>query len=99
MIGFYTKFITAEADRDALIELLSTAAASMDSTEGSQIYIVNQDMKETGAIWVTEIWDSSEAHAASLQGEGAKELIGKAMPLLIARPLQIQLVPIVGKGL
>ena len=99
MIGFYTKFTTKEGDRDALIALLSEAAASMDTVQGSRMYIVNKDMKDASATWVTEIWDSSEAHAASLQMEGAKELIGKAPPLLTARPEQIQLLPVSGKGI
>ena len=91
MIGFYTKFTTKEGDRERLIELLLRAAASMDTVQGSQMYIVNKDMKDASATWVTEIWDSSEAHAASLGTEGAEELIGKALPLLTARPEQIQL--------
>jgi quinol monooxygenase YgiN len=99
MIGFYTKFTTEEHTRDALVGILSEAASAMQSLSDCQMYIVNKDSLNPKVIWVTEIWITSEAHRASLQMEGAKELIAKALPLLIEKPEQIQLLPISGKGL
>ena len=99
MVGFYTKFITEENNRDALITILSEATGSMHSLFECQMYIVNKDATNPKVTWVTEIWTTPEAHAASLQIEDAKELIAKAMPLIIEKPEQIQLLPISGKGL
>jgi quinol monooxygenase YgiN len=99
MIGFYTKFTTEEKNRDALVELLSEAAASMEAVEECRMYIVNKDVTDATIVWVTEIWTTKEAHAGSLQMDSSKALIAKAMPLIAAKPEQIQLVPISGKGL
>ena len=98
MVGFYTKFTTRESDRDTLIGILSEAASSMLSLQECQMYIINKEVANPKLIWVTEIWTTSEAHAASLQKEGVKELIAKAMPMIIEKPEQIQLIPISGKG-
>jgi quinol monooxygenase YgiN len=99
MIGFYTKFTTEERNRDAFVDILSEAAASMEAVEECQMYIVNNDATDATIIWVTEIWTTKEAHAASLQMDSSRALIAKAMPLIVAKPEQIQLVPISGKGL
>lgn len=37
-------------------------------------------------MWVTEVWDSKEAHDNSLQDEEVRSLISKAMPLLDGEP-------------
>ena len=99
MIGFYTKFTTEENNRDTLAGILSEAASAMQSLPDCRMYIVNKDSRNPKVIWVTEIWTTPEAHMASLQIEGAKELIAKAMPLIIEKPEQIQLLPLSGKGL
>jgi quinol monooxygenase YgiN len=99
MIGFYTKFTTDESGRDTLLAILQQAALSMQSVEGCQMYIVNKDAVDANITWVTEIWTTKEAHADSLQLDSAKTLIAKALPLITAKPEQIQLVPISGKGL
>jgi|SRR5665213_449551 len=99
MIGFYTKFTTEENNRDALADILSEAASAMQSLSDCHMYIVNKDSLNPKVIWITEIWITPEAHTASLQMEGAKELIAKAIPLLIEKPEQIQLLPVSGKGL
>lgn len=99
MIGFYTKFKTEEANRDTLVELLTEAATSVETLKECPIYIVNKDHGDPLVTWVTEIWTTKEAHTASLQTDSAKDFISKAMPLLTAKPEQIELLPIAGKGL
>jgi len=99
MIGFYAKFTTAAENRDALIALLSQAAASMSAIPECRIYIVNRDASDASVTWVTEIWDNAEAHQASLKNDSAKALIAKAMPLLSEMPKQTRLDPIGGKGI
>ena len=71
----------------------------MQTLEECRMYIVNKDASDVTATWVTEIWATKEAHEASLQMDSAKTLITKAMPLITAKPEQIELLPISGKGL
>ena len=49
---------------------------------GCRLYLVAVDETDSDGVWVTEVWESEEAHAASLQMERVKEQIARAMPLL-----------------
>lgn len=68
MAGFAMcgKMTTAPENRDALVAILSQAAEMMRTAEGCHSYIVYTDADDAGAVWVTEMWESKEAHDASL---------------------------------
>ncbi|MCC3375062.1 putative quinol monooxygenase [Cohnella sp. REN36] len=95
--GMYVKFTTVEGKREELAAILMEAAASMDEVDGCEIYLVNYADTEPNAVWVTEVWRDAEAHRASLQAEGAAEMIGRARPL-IAGVEQVKLATLGGKG-
>lgn len=99
MTGFYTKFTTTPEDRDALVGILSKAAEGMGGVEDCKEYVVGKDTKDMAVTWVSERWADRDAHHASLQVPGARELINEAMPLLTEGPEQIELEIIGGKGL
>jgi hypothetical protein len=51
-------------------------------------------------VWVTEIWDTADDHAASLKLPATRELIAETMPLIGAIPDRpVQLFARGGKGL
>lgn len=50
------------------------------------MYAVALDEKDTNSVYITEIWDSKEDHDNSLKGEGVRELIMTAMPILEGQP-------------
>jgi quinol monooxygenase YgiN len=45
-------------------------------------YVIARDPSDADAIWITEVWDSKESHAASLNISEVKATIQKAMPLI-----------------
>ena len=96
--GLTGKFTTAPENRDTLVEILSEAADLMETAEGCHTYIVHKDANDDTAIWVTEIWESKEAHDKSLSIDGVGALIGRARPLITGIE-QIVLIPVRGKGL
>lgn len=49
---------------------------------GCRLYLVAVDQTDPDGVWVTEVWESEEAHLASLQLDRAREEIARAMPLL-----------------
>lgn len=67
-----------------LDELLAifTGADQRDGMPGCRLYLVALDGADPDGVWVTEVWESEEAHAASLQLERVKEQIARAMPIL-----------------
>jgi quinol monooxygenase YgiN len=99
--GLYTKFAAKPGQRDALVALLLEAARGMEGSAGAEceVYIVNTSADEAEAIWVTEVWASREAHAASLALPETREAIARAMPLIAGVTQQIAVEPVGGKGL
>jgi quinol monooxygenase YgiN len=49
---------------------------------GCRLYLVAVDETDPDGVWVTEVWESENAHAASLQLDQVKKRIARAMPLL-----------------
>lgn len=89
--------LTAKAGKAIeLSQILLQAAQLMKKTKGCQLYMVSVDKGAPNDIWVTEIWDSKTDHDASLQQDGVRELIGKAMPLLENAPQKGQELNILG---
>ena len=93
------KFSTAPENRDTLVDILSKAADLMKTAEGCQAYIVYRDVDDDGGVWVTEIWDSEEAHDQSLKIHGVADLIAKARPIITGVPVSGKLTPVHGVGL
>ncbi len=96
--GAYVKFTAKPGERDALAGILLEAAAGLQAMTECEVYIINTSDAEPDAIWVTEVWNSAEAHKASLGDPATKEAIARAMPL-IAGVESIPVVPLGGKGL
>lgn len=67
--------------RDELVAILTRRSPEL-AEAGCLLYEVgiNDDAPDT--VFVTELWESAEAHAASLQLESVKAAIAEAMPLL-----------------
>ena len=49
---------------------------------GCWLYLVALDETDQDGVWVTEVWDSEEAHRASLQLDHVQAQIVRAMPML-----------------
>lgn len=84
--------------RDALIALILEGS---DAMPGCISYIVAKDADNENDIWITEVWDSSASHAASLKLPSVTASIAKAMPLIDmdAEGLQQKTVPVGGTGI
>ncbi|MEM7134339.1 MAG: antibiotic biosynthesis monooxygenase [Chloroflexota bacterium] len=96
--GLYGKLVTQAGKRDAVTEILLRDVNELKSV-GCKLYIVNHAAEEPDAIWVTEVWDSAESHAASLQLPTVKAAIAEAMPMLTGEFDQVKLDVVGGLGL
>ncbi len=67
--------------RTELSAILSAGTATMP---GCLSYVVAEDAADSDTLWVTEVWDSKEAHAASLKLPEVRAAIGKGRPLIAA---------------
>lgn len=79
--GYIGSMRTKPGNRDAVIEILLGGADGLRAA-GCQVYAVCTAPDDGDAVWVTEIWDSAQAHDASLQLPETRAAIARAMPML-----------------
>ncbi|HUP25460.1 MAG TPA: antibiotic biosynthesis monooxygenase family protein, partial [Thermoanaerobaculia bacterium] len=63
MHGLIGKMTAAPGKRDELIGILLAGVSGMP---GCLSYVVAKDTTDEDALWITEVWDTKESHAASL---------------------------------
>ncbi len=95
--GMYARLVAKPGQRDAFTAILLRGGDGMRA-HGCQLYVVNHPTDNADAVWVTEVWDSREAHAASLQLPETRQAIGEAMPLLTGAFESIELDVVGGLG-
>lgn len=94
--GLHGKLTATAGNGDKLAAILLEASGLVSTAEGCHLYIVSKDKSDQDTVWITEVWDSKEAHDNSLGKPGVKELITQAMPLLSGRPEKGQELEILG---
>lgn len=75
MYGIVGQMKTAEGKRGEVIEALLEGTQDMP---GNIAYLIAEDLGDPDSIWITEVWESKDAHAASLQLPSVQQAIGKA---------------------
>ncbi|ASE10055.1 antibiotic biosynthesis monooxygenase [Jonesia denitrificans] len=68
-------------ERDAVIEIM-TRHNSVLRDAGCLVYEVGGRDDDPDTVYVAEVWESEEAHAASLELDEVKAVISDAMPHL-----------------
>lgn len=96
MYGLMGKMLAADGRRD---ELIDTMLEGMVSMPGCLSYVVARDPSDANALWVTEVWESQEAHRASLELEAVRDTIARARPLIAGFGERYETEPVGGIGL
>ncbi len=84
--GLHGKLQATEGKGDELAAILLKASELVEKKSSCHLYLVAKDSKDPDCIWVTEVWDTKEAHDQSLKMEEIKSLINEAMPILKEMP-------------
>jgi len=85
---------------DDLAEVLLRAASQMEgSVPGCESYVIARSPDDRDAIWVTEVWESRDAHAASLSHDSVKAAIERGRPLIAGFSERFETIPLGGLGL
>ena len=77
--GLIGQMIAQPGQRGALAAILSEVTGAMP---GNIAYLIGEDSANLDAIWIVELWDSRESHAASLGLPAVQAAIKKARPLI-----------------
>jgi quinol monooxygenase YgiN len=96
MHGLIGKMKVVDGQRDALIAILLEGMGTMP---GCLSYVVAKDPADANGIWITEVWDSKESHAASLSLPSVKAAIAKGRPLIAGFENAVTTTPVGGIGL
>lgn len=96
MYGLIGKISTTPGQRDVFIELLRDGTTNMP---GCLSYIIAKDSADPDGLWVTEVWDSSDSHRASLQLPAVQAAIAKGRPLIAGFSNRVETTPVGGVGL
>ncbi len=95
MYGLIGKIVTVAGQRAELASILT----GMDAMPGCLSYVVAADAVDPDALWVTEVWDSQELHAASLELPVVQAAIARGRHLIVGFESQIETEPLGGIGL
>ena len=98
--GLIGKIKAHPGQGDALAEVLLGAAREMQgSVPGCESYVIARAPDDPDAIWVTEVWESRDAHTASLSYDNVKAAIARGRPLIAGFSDQFETIPVGGLGL
>lgn len=92
------KLTAHPGQRDELARLMLESSESLEAMEGCLQYILSESADEPDVLWISEIWESAEAHAASLKDENILAIISRCRPLITA-VTPVKLRALGGKGL
>lgn len=95
MYGLIGKIIVVPGQRDALVTILLDGLRDMP---GCLSYIVAEDPTDADAIWVTEVWENQERHAASLSLPPVQQAIARGRPLIAGFGERFETRPVGGHG-
>jgi quinol monooxygenase YgiN len=79
MYGLIVKLTVAPGKREEMLGILKESAADMP---GCFSYVVAKDSADENTIWVTEVWDTSASHEASLSLPPVKNAIPRAQAIV-----------------
>ncbi|TFI56986.1 antibiotic biosynthesis monooxygenase [Sphingomonas parva] len=96
MYGLIGRMTARSGQREALIKVLLDGVGGMP---GCLSYVVAKDPANPDLIWITEAWESREAHRASLALPAVREAIARGRPLIAAMESVAETVPVGGQGL
>ena len=82
MFMLHGRLAAKPGKRDELLAILAEPASRRERMPGCRLYLVAVDETDADGVWVTEVWESEDAHTASLQLDRVKEQIERAMPIL-----------------
>ncbi len=96
MYGLIGKMLCAEGKRDELIGILLEGT---DKMPGCLSYVIAKDPADKNAIWITEVWDNKENHAASLKLPSVQAAIAKGRPMITGFGERFETEPVGGYNL
>ena len=92
MYGLIGKIVSVDGKREELIRILVDGVSGMP---GCLSYVVARDALDANSLWVTEVWESQDAHQASLSLPSVQKAIAQGRPLIAGFGERFETEPVV----
>ena len=93
--GLLGQMMAAPGKRAELVAILTEGT---DEMPGNIAYLIGEDSANSDAIWIVELWDSKEAHAASLKIPAVQAAIKRGRPLIAGFGTRAEFRPVAKTG-
>jgi quinol monooxygenase YgiN len=93
--GLLGQMMAQPGQRAALAAILAEGTGEMP---GNIAYLIGEDSANPDAIWIVELWDSKDAHAASLKLPAVQDAIKKGRPLIAGFGTRAEFKPVAKTG-
>ena len=91
LYGVIGQMMAVAGKREELIGYLLAGSAEMPGNLG---YAIFRDLGDENAIWITEVWESAEAHQASLKLPQVQAAIASARPIIAGFGTRAEVEPV-----
>ena len=95
MYGLIGRIKATSGRRNELAAIL----AGMGAMPGCLSHIVAEDADDPDSLWVTEVWESKQAHAGSLSLPAVQDAIARGRSFIAGFETRIETIPVGGIGL
>lgn len=95
MYGLIGRMLAASGKREQLLGIMRDGMGDMP---GCLSYVIARDPQSEDGIWITEVWDSKDNHAASLQLPQVQATIALARPIIAGFAERFETEPLGGIG-
>lgn len=101
MYGLIGKMLANPGELEKLLTIMVGGAGdtAIGAMPGCLSYVVARDPTDENALWITEVWESAEAHKASLSLPTVQATINEARPLIAGFGERFETEPVGGYGL
>ena len=93
--GLLGQMMAQPGKRAELVVILSEGTGEMP---GNIAYLIGEDSANPDAIWIVELWESKEAHAASLKLPAVQDAIKRGRPLIAGFGTRAEFKPVAKTG-
>ena len=93
--GLLGQMMAQPGKRAELVAILSEGTGEMP---GNIAYLIGEDSANADAIWIVELWDSKEAHAASLKLPAVQDAIKRGRLLIAGFGTRAEFTPVAKTG-
>lgn len=90
--GIIGEMKCAPGKRAEVLEAMTKGTLDMP---GNLAYLIAEDLNDPDSLWITEVWEDRDAHAASLQLPSVQEAIGTAREHIVGFGTRVETKPVV----